>query len=309
MKEIKRKIDKLIINACYVALISIFLLACLEVGTRIFSSHTGKSVLDVHNNRENMQAYSYYDWKTNYFTDLRKLPSKGTLVYEPFSLWKTVDLDTSLINIKDGYRHTWNHVSSEEATKNIFFFGGSTIFCMDSPDTLTIPSVFSKMLFESDNQDKYFISNYSASGFVLDNEIHLLVDLIKSGKIPDIAIFYDGANEVGNKVFSGVPHYYYPEYTLVTKKYSIQHFLSKLASKFAIIRLLKRHREQSINRGILANRASHMIEEYKENIEFINHLADQYNFQAFFFWQPNIFTVKKVTTNEEILIKKNPPSH
>ena len=236
--EIIRKINKLILDCFYIGLVSISIFVFLELGTRLLLQERKDTVSDILSSREKMLAYSYFEWKDQYFEDINK--ADLGILYEPYSLWKTTDARTDLVNVLDGCRRTWTPEKSTKEETLVFMLGGSTTLCSEAPDDLTISSELAKLLHSSQRQNRYIVVNYGVSGFVNDNEVHLLVDLLRSGKRPDIVIFLDGANEISNKVLRGIPHYRYDTYQSIGKRYSIRVFIGKIASKFAFIRLFKK---------------------------------------------------------------------
>ena len=189
-----------------------------------------------------------------------------------------------MVNVIDGYRRTWTPEKSMMEVTLVFMFGGSTTLCAEAPDDLTISSELAKLLHFSQRQSRYVVVNYGVSGFVNDNEVHLLVDLLRSGKRPDIVIFLDGANEISNKVLKGIPHYRYNTYQDIGKRYSIRVFISKVASKFALIRFLKKVDKEKLteDKNVIEARATEAVRTYARNIEFVDSLGAHYGFKTCF---------------------------
>ena len=69
-------------------------------------------------------------------------------VKEEDGLVKLGDFDGSYINIEDGHRITTG--STDRREKRILVFGGSTIFCGEVPDSMTVPSRLQTLLDEND---------------------------------------------------------------------------------------------------------------------------------------------------------------
>lgn len=62
------------------------------------------------------------------------------------------------------------------------------------PDWGTIPFYLSRDL-NAGSKDCVFVSNFGVEGYVTDQEVILLTELLKAGEHPDIVIFYDGVND------------------------------------------------------------------------------------------------------------------
>jgi hypothetical protein len=48
-----------------------------------------------------------------------------------------------------------------------------------------------------------------------------------------------------------------------------------------------------------------MADRYRQNLAFVRNLGRAYGFEAVFFWQPDLFTTAKATTDEEATILQN----
>ena len=116
---------------------------------------------------------------------------------------------TPTINVQDGYRVTWT--APPDPTKDeivVFMFGGSTLYGIEVPDDLTIASLVAKNLNDQIEGRRVIVRNYGVSGFVIDNEVHLLLKLLAAGERPDVVAFYDGLNETQVKVALGRSHFF-----------------------------------------------------------------------------------------------------
>lgn len=73
-------------------------------------------------------------------------------------------------------------------------FGGSTVYGIGPPDSATIPSYLSREL-NVDPSTCLDVTNLGAEGYVTNQEPILLIQQLKAGRRPDIAVFYDGIND------------------------------------------------------------------------------------------------------------------
>ena len=82
----------------------------------------------------------------------------------------------------------------------IHIFGGSTIFSGEVPDENTIPSFLQKKI--NDSNISYKVNNYGVSSVTAKHQFERLKNMVEIKK-GDIVIFYDGANDVLQKIYLG----------------------------------------------------------------------------------------------------------
>ncbi|MFC1680202.1 hypothetical protein ACFL1S_00185 [Pseudomonadota bacterium] len=246
-------------------------------------------------------AYSYFDWSEEHKENIKKIDK--SLLYTPYHLWRFPQADLSTISIgQDGFRTTANPAKKYYKKKiSLFVFGGSTAFGLSSPDELNIPSQLSKQLNDKYPDIFFEISNFSGVGYLSDQEIIILVDLLKKNRIPDIAIFYDGVNDTLNKVIREAPHMNYNNFVDVSKRPSTVSFLwTRHATKSYVLKLINESKPNSKkNKERLRKNIVKMHREYKRNVEFVKSLAKQYGFRPYFYWQPDLISTNKTLSTEE----------
>jgi lysophospholipase L1-like esterase len=279
------------------------IIVAAEVLARALSS-SPSSVLD---RWEKSEAYSYFDWSERYLRDARSLKSKiRSLQYEPYSLWKGIDFETETINVEGGYRRTWQPPGpASDRDRLIVVFGGSTLFGGEVPDDLTIPSLLAKELAERDPVHRYVVRNLSASGFINDNELHLHVEMLFTTPSPHAVLFYDGFNDVYNKVAVGEPHYLYKNFQGVVSKPGLREMLVAVLShsRVASLFLEPPSPKYILDGAIVEARVTKLMAKYRSNMRAIKALAASYGFVPLFFWQPDIFSTGKTLTDEEARIR------
>ena len=109
------------------------------------------------------------------------------------------DFDGDYIKIRDGRRVTTGSTGLRK--KRILVFGGSTIFCGEMPDSLTVPSQLQAMLL-ADGIDADVL-NFGIQGIRIENQFKILKSVPKLGD-DDIVIFYDGVNDLEKVYDSGL---------------------------------------------------------------------------------------------------------
>ena len=101
------------------------------------------------------------------------------------------DFDGDYINIKNGRRVTVG--STEMRQKRVLVFGGSTIFCAEVPDSMTIPSQLQKLALE--NGYEFDVINFGISGIRIETQFNILKTVSDLGA-EDTVVFYDGVNDL-----------------------------------------------------------------------------------------------------------------
>ena len=105
--------------------------------------------------------------------------------------WHLIDAESEHINIVAGRRVT-RAVTDPEAT--VWVFGGSTVFGAGQRDDHTIPSALVGVAAEAGRRVQFV--NLGVPAFVNWQETLMFEDLLADGGRPDLAIFYDGCNEM-----------------------------------------------------------------------------------------------------------------
>lgn len=129
-----------------------------------------------------------------------QIKSSGDLVF-------LNDFSGEYIKIQDGRRLTVGSTGVRQ--KRVLVFGGSTIFCAEVPDSMTISSELQKMTL--DRKIETDVVNYGIPGIRIENQFKILQTVDDLGP-RDLVIFYDGVNDL-NTIFrlglesnkSGIP--------------------------------------------------------------------------------------------------------
>ncbi len=184
---------------------------------------------------------------------------------------------------------------------NIWFFGGSTLFNGVVSDSDTIASLVSIKLKE--NNYDYFIENFGIGGLDLHYEVSNFMNLLRfTENIPEIVIFYDGYNDIFNKINHGGEFFLFNfSQSLMYDQNNFQktlYFFSEYLSNLSIIfknTLGKKIRRFNINR-LSENKKNYTIDQisqdYINSINLADHIAKLYDVKVFFFLQPAPFSRK-----------------
>ena len=136
--------------------------------------------------RDELPMYAMSDAAPRIFAEQRDTVS----VYEPIVGWRKAPYKGEFVNIdEDGRRvHTIGLNNLATAT-SIGFFGGSTMWGTGVDDSSTIPALFDSIT------DNYRVTNFGQRGWRTRQSLAELVNLYNQGQLPDIVVFYSGAND------------------------------------------------------------------------------------------------------------------
>lgn len=114
--------------------------------------------------------------------------------YASYVGWKRKEYSGKTIHINnEGLRYDPEQkIFPENSVKNIFFFGGSTIWGSGVEDNATIPSLWYK--FNSHKPINVF--NMGESGYDSRQSLESLINVLNNNRKVDLAIFYVGVNEI-----------------------------------------------------------------------------------------------------------------
>jgi hypothetical protein len=305
-------------NVVFKLNIAAFVFLCLFAVVELVAWQVCRALVASHAQMEEpayLAAYQYFDWTEEHLANLRN--SFLVLEYEPYYLWGVTEVRSSTYNVLPdwgGIRKTVNVAKEAPARRlKVFMLGGSTAFSARVPDRCTIASYLSASLNERFEAVEFSVSNLGRGGFVSDQEIVLLTQMLTAGEVPDLVIFYDGVNETINKVCQGIPHYQYDRFLAIgmagTEERGLLEalldcdYVGKAARLIAGRPTDKAH--YFTDRETLSANARQMADRYRRNMAFVGKLGEAYGFQAVFLWQPNLFTTGKAPTDEEADILQN----
>jgi lysophospholipase L1-like esterase len=244
--------------------------------------------------------------------------------YHPYLGWTLSDFRGRYVHVKDGVRRSYQPAVSGDPVE-IYFLGGSATFGWFQRDEHTIPSEVARLA-EADGIPVRVV-NYATPAYVNWQESLQLQDLVTSGRKPDIAVFYDGANELVSQFTQGL--HTDIETTLSrqigdelgqgltrppTGSGGVRGFTDAWARVSAVHRVGERlgllsdpdrPPDEVLVSPWLGNQADradtrgrYAAAIYSRGVEVVRRIAASYGFDADFFWQPTVFT-KRVVKGEE----------
>jgi lysophospholipase L1-like esterase len=312
-----------------------FFFACVTALLIVLAVEIGLHVIDyvVHSNQQDvvkvagkqylLSPYEGKDWASDYFIELRE---SFEFEYQPFLGWRRKSFASKYINVNSrGERKTWNPISSHiNESDAIYVFGGSTTWGTGARDEHTLPSYISKIL--SSKGYNFEVKNYGESSYTFLNEVVYLTMLLRQGMRPEYVIFYDGCNDVGDAYHTGIPGANTADVRIKNKlsrkaPTPIQHIqigVDALLKKYSMIyKMISRmpdtlsaRNEKSVVASKYANDkiqllSDGIVKHYEESLDLLDNLSRAYNFKYLCFWQPVIYTEKKITDEERKMVSKS----
>jgi len=269
----------------------------LEFSARaIWSIHPITQEADIENQRQS-PVYAGADWAREFWSE-ETSRRKSLRTYVPFRVWGVTDWHGKYINNDPGLKGVWRRTINQANCdsphrESVWAFGGSTIYGTGVPDWGTIPSYLSRDL-NAGSQECVVAANFGVEGYVIDQELILLEDLLKAGGHPDVVIFYDGVNDstlAWPPSSSPDAHFRLgPIKNRVEGSLSgrLDFFQNSYALRLAREVLAHRHRARSFTDAISKTRPNVLAiaDNYEANIRLARALGKAYGFKVYCFWQP-----------------------
>jgi lysophospholipase L1-like esterase len=274
--------------------------AALEFGSFLVVS--AYHLIHPDNNRDLSSAspaYSQFSWASEFWKEEHLRWNSGPRInYLPFLVWGEQAWHGKYINVDDSalgpFRRTTNPVCDQPQARVIWMFGGSTVFGTGVPDAMTIPSYLSQTL-NSQSATCVAISNFGVEGYLTNQELILLINMLKTGERPDIVIFYDGVNDSDAAVSPGIPgaHLGFERVKSLVEgsvagKLDFLRSFNTLRLAKAVAKRLRPSGFDTLPASEITARAAAALDNYQTNIRIVGMLGREYNFKTYCFWQPSL---------------------
>ncbi len=219
----------------------------------------------------------------------------------PLSYWAVEPFSGDYINVSEqGLRRT---VSTDgiEGSPLVLFFGGSAIWGEGARDAYTIPSQVAQLLQANDTTAR--VRNYGQTGYVSAQDLILFQAQLARGNVPELAVFYQGFNDVFSAYLqrvSGIPY----------------HELQR-ASDSEAGRLLRQGQPvlqspisgpEQLDWSLIATdraMADDIVNRWLANRRLIRAAGREFGVDVLFVWQPTLFSKSPLTEYETRVLADN----
>jgi lysophospholipase L1-like esterase len=257
-------------------------------------------------------AYARAEWTVAYFDEFRR---SVRVDWRPYVEWWQRPCDGRYVTIDGrGLRPTPGEDAADPGAPRILCFGGSTMMGMGARDDHTIAALLARRLGAEGHPAA--VVNYGQLGHNTTQEVITLLQLLKAGERIDVALFYDGVNEMACAEQTGRPDCLFNE-ARRHAEFNLLHPERRrdlaVAALLALVpRTVRRLRrltglplagplpaaEADLARIDLSELAHAAVAVYAANLRLIRLLAAAYGFRPLFFWQPVITTKRRKTADE-----------
>jgi len=241
--------------------------------------------------KDKMLRLEYYygqDWSAQYWDEHMQAVDRWQ--YQPYTLWRTRPFDGDLINVDAGGRRAGPESDCTGDQTRVYTFGGSTMWGYGAPDWGTIPAYIQAGL------ENACVVNYGEMGFNSTQSLIQLMKLLQQGDVPDVAIFYDGSNDVTGAQRNSQPGGHFSLEAVAPAVESALNAdapkpsaLRSLVTNSAIYRLLAGSPQVEPNWALPpfdAALVDGVTDVYLNNLRAAAALADEYGFAFYAFIQP-----------------------
>jgi lysophospholipase L1-like esterase len=217
-----------------------------------------------------------------------------TVRWLPYNYWTTAPFDGEYINVSSqGVRDTPSFTDDKSAQK-IYFFGGSTMWGEGARDAYTIAGHVAQSL-ANENQPQH-VSNYGQTGYVSTQDLILFQAQLALNNSPDIAIFYQGFNDIYSAYLQDTAGIPYREHQRVSDVEAGR----SLRSGQPVFRLpdgdISTYDWSLI--GTTSASAQEIADRWFANVKLIQTLAETYAIDVIFVWQPALFAKETLIEGE-----------
>ncbi len=227
--------------------------------------------------------------------------------FAPFLQWEGAPFAGRTINVdSSGVRATPGPNIASAFT--VFTFGGSTMWGVGSPDSLTIAAFLQAELAARSTQPVRVV-NYGERAYVSTQELLRLERELRRGNVPDVVVFYDGLNDVNVAMQFGRADGF-QNVNRVEQRLFQQSPRAAWLETWRIVRLARtlREREAGLDsvpgfrlRGVRPDSLAAMVAAlYHGNHRIARELGHGYGFEVLSFLQPMIAIGNKPLARQEL---------
>lgn len=246
-------------------------------------------------------VYRGQTWAAGYWREEARTVQTTRSEWHPYVYFRRSPFHGEYINVdQNGVRATRNKTLAPSPTQiKIMVLGGSALWGTGSRDDFTIPSALAKKL-AAKNIDAW-VTNLGEGGYVSTQEVLTLMLELRQGNVPDVVIFYDGANDLFaafQQGVAGIPQNEYnraAEFNQINWRGAVLEKLSLYRAFTGLIGRARPPRSEQANAAL----ASDVLDTYAANLRIVEALSKTYGFTVAYFWQPVIYNKKNLSAWEK----------
>lgn len=240
-------------------------------------------------------AYSRYSWSKECMQEAQRLKTQN--MYFPYRLWGVEEWHGSCTNndadVMGAVRRTINPPNpacANQSKTKIWILGGSSVYGTLIPDWGTLPSYLSRELNTASRCVQ--VTNLGVEGYATNQELLLLMEQLKAGRVPDLVIFYDGFNDadIGTSRLGPATHMGFETIKgrLEGSFGSRLDFFRRLGIwqlAMGVGKALGWKGPPKASADELPSRAVATLNNYEENLRIARALGEAFDFKVCAFWQ------------------------
>ena len=247
------------------------------------------------------------EWARKHLEEIRQ--NWLWLEWAPFIHWRMKPLDGETLTIaEDGFRPTPKFSSENQPALEVHLYGASTMVGWGAGDDETIPAVLSKLLNESGHN--VVVKNYGQWSYVAKQEALLFSLEVAHGNKPDVAVFYDGCNElIGppqdlalGPIFATRAQKEHAILSYERRHDLMKQYLLNAARWSSLIQLVTPDRAWEPPATFIEEQTTRIAREYSASINLSQSVADANNINLLYFWQPIAYHKAHLTESEKSVL-------
>jgi lysophospholipase L1-like esterase len=257
-------------------------------------------------------AYRGAAWSIPYFEEFRRGVRTD---WKPYVGWWQRPFRGTYVSIDErGLRLTPGERDATPGAVRIWCFGGSTMMGMGVRDAHTIPALLARRLAE--NGHTVAVTNLGQLAHNSTQEAISLHQLLKKGTPPDVAVFYDGVNDMmaaeqtgdADRMFHEAArraefNLLFPDRRRDLAAAALIALFPRTLRRLRAVTGLALRGPASVAPTDLTGRdledlARRVVGAYAANLRLVGLMAKAHGLRALFFWQP-VITTKQVKSPDE----------
>lgn len=298
-----RRLLGLIRDGWHVLGIAILMLLCAEMAYR------GQAALrqTLLGNPEADRPPHPYDAES-WWTEWQNGGARWEMRFDPYrALWARPGASKFITIDSEGRRVTFDPAPGVAKTATVYMFGGSAMFGYTARDRFTIPSLVAEELSHRGRSDVKVL-NFAQSTFNLTQEVNTLVLELRARRVPAVAVFMDGNNEIAPPFQNGRVGSILNEDQLARRLMGPANgFADLLMSRLLLAQRFARIVQKPVEPFVDDQKLClEIAEQYFALMNVAKALGNEFGFQTIYFWQPMNATTGKQRTSWEQSISSAP---